>query len=156
MNAVTELRPDSSAGISDGSFQLVTFYVGEQMFGISALQVRDILRRQPLTSVPLSPPEIGGTMNLRGHIVTAIDLGARLGLEPRVDADTHMCVVVEERDDQFCFLVDSVGDVLSAENSDLEPNPVSLNPEWADFSRGIVKLSDKLLIVLDTEKLLTF
>lgn len=156
MNAISQHEPQQLAGTEATSFQLVTFFVGEQLFGISALLVRDILRRQPLTEIPLSPKEIAGTMNLRGHIVTAIDLGSRLELPQRSDKDSYMCVVVEEREDQFCLLVDSVGDVLNADSSDLETNPASLNGHWSELSRGVLRLEDHLLIVLDTDKLLSF
>ena len=156
MNAISPGGPQPINGTEPTSFQLVTFFVGEQLFGISALLVRDILRQQPLTPIPLSPHEIAGTMNLRGHIVTAIDLGSRLGLPPRINQEKYMCVVVEELEDQFCLIVDSVGDVLSIEPSDLETNPASLNGQWSELSRGVLKLKEHLLIVLDTEKLLTF
>ena len=156
MNAISQvgLEPVHSSG--SATVQLATFSLGDQLFGIPALRVRDILRQQPLTSIPLSSPEIAGTMNLRGHIVTAIDLGARMALGARVDDGSFMCVVIEELDDQFCLLVESVGDVLTADVKDIEPNPASLSEKWAELSKGILRLPDRLLIVLDSEKLLSF
>lgn len=154
MNNISAVIENTNTMVSSESIQLVTFLLGDQIFGVSALKVQDILRQQRLTRIPLSPPEIAGTLNLRGHIVTAIDLRARLGLNPRPEDAKHMCVVVEEEDDHYCLIVDGVGDVHSILIQDIEPNPTSLPSEWAEVSRGIHRLDNRLLIVADTHKLL--
>jgi purine-binding chemotaxis protein CheW len=153
LSVVRQQQPLAST--SEGE-QLVTFFVGGQMFGISALRVRDVLRQQPLTRIPLAPHVIAGMMNLRGHIVTALDLRARLGLEPAEPGSRTMCVVVENGGDQFCLIVDSVGDVHSLPWAEIEANPASLADSWAELSKGIFRLEDRLLIILDIGRLLAF
>ena len=143
-------------GVSGESEQLVTFNVDGQIFGIPAFKVRDVLRQQPLTKVPLARPEIAGAINLRGHIVTAINVRARLGAQA-ISADLQsMCVVVESGGDSFCLIVDSVGDVISIKTSEIEPNPGSLQASWAQMSRGVYRTNDHLLLLLDIDQLLAF
>ena len=138
----------------DTSEQLVTFVVHGQHIGIPALKVRDVLRRQPLTKVPLARAEIAGAINLRGHIVTAIDVRARLGTPPRDAGESEMCVVVEALGEWFCLIVDSVGDVLTISSAEVEPNPASLPAAWAPMSRGIYRAKSHLLLLMNIEQLL--
>ena len=143
-------------GASFGGEQLVTFRIDDQMFGIPALSVRDVLRRQSLTRVPLAAPEIAGAINLRGHIVTAVNVRMRLGAaRPAVDGP-QMCVVVERGNEAFCLLVDSVGDVISVYDEEVQPNPASLPAAWAELSRGVYRLNDGLLLIIDVDQLLTW
>jgi len=140
---------------SDGE-QLVTFAIQNQLFGIPALRVRDVLRRQPLTRIPLARPEVAGAINLRGHIVTAIDIRARLGAPQREPDAPVMCVVVESGVESFCLLVDSVGDVISTRASEVEPIPGSLQASWIHLVRGVYRSNDRLLLILDVDQLLAF
>lgn len=140
---------------SYGDEQLVTFRIGEQLFGIPALKVRDVLRTQPLTRVPLSPAAVSGSINLRGHIVTAIDVRVVLALGAAPADLCAMCIVVDIKGEPICLMVDAVGDVASINAADVEPNPGSLSPEWSAMSRGIARLRDGLLIILDVDKLVT-
>lgn len=149
---ITQQKSETSV---DGE-QLVTFSVDGQMFGIPALQVRDVLRQQPLTKIPLARSEIAGAINLRGHIVTAIDIRARLGAQPRKAENPGMCVVVESGGESFCLVVDSVGDVISVPSSEIEPNPGSLQSSWAQTSRGVFRTNERLLLLLDIDQLLVF
>lgn len=135
--------------------QLVTFVVDGQSFGISALKVRDVLRRQPLTKVPLAAPDIAGAINLRGHIVTAIDVRSRLGAKPRERDDATMCVVVEGADEWFCLIVDSVGDVITIADTSIEPTPASVPEVWAKMMRGVHRMPSHLLLLLDIDQLLS-
>lgn len=153
MNAVTPIHAPRAAAASKSTEQLVTFVVADQHFGIPALRVRDVLREQPLTRVPLAKPEIAGVMNLRGHIVPAISVRARLGA-PADPAAGSMCVVVERGPDAFCLVVDSVGDVISVKSSEIGSNPSSLQAAWAQISRGLLRMEDKLLLLLDVDQLL--
>ncbi|TAL00929.1 MAG: chemotaxis protein CheW [Rhodospirillaceae bacterium] len=135
---------------------MVTFFVADQIFGLSAYKVRDVLRAQPLTRVPLAAAEIAGAINLRGHIVTAIDVRARLGA-PAAPADaSHMCVVVERSGEQFCLVVDAVGDVITVDSVDIEPTPSFLPTAWAQVSGGIYRMQERLLLLLDVEQLLSY
>lgn len=139
----------------DASEQLVTFLVDGQHIGIPALKVRDVLRRQPLTRIPLARPEIAGAINLRGHIVTAIDVRARLAIPPRAAGEGEMCVVVEASGEWFCLIVDSVGDVITIPTAEIEPNPASLPAAWAPMSRGIHRAQSHLMLLMNIEQLLT-
>lgn len=155
MNVDNEITRDK-VGVSSDTEQLVTFNVDGQIFGIPAFKVRDVLRQQPLTKVPLARPEIAGAINLRGHIVTAINVRARLGAKPLAADLQSMCVVVESGGDSFCLIVDSVGDVISIKTSEIEPNPGSLQASWAQMSRGIFRAENSLLLLLDIDQLLAF
>jgi purine-binding chemotaxis protein CheW len=156
MNALTPVGNVRPPTVPDAARQLVTFLVNEQIFGLNALRVRDVLREQPLTRIPLAKPEIAGLINLRGHIVTAIDVRSRLGVPAASPGDAKMCVVVEKGVDAFCLMVDGVGDVISVKESDIEPNPASLPPTWSQFSRGLFRMENKLLLLLDVDQLLSF
>ncbi|MFN3700152.1 MAG: chemotaxis protein CheW [Alphaproteobacteria bacterium] len=145
--------------------EFLTLRVGEQLFGIPVLQVQDVLRYQRVTRVPLAPPEISGSMNLRGRIVTVIDMRLRLnivrpqGSSSSVSASGSgsgaMSVVVEYQNDLYSLVIDRVGDVLPLKNSCFEAMPTTVNPAWAALSSGIYRLDDELLIVLDVSKLLS-
>lgn len=129
-------------------------HVSGQKFGVPVLQVQDVLREQNVTRVPLAPREVAGSLNLRGRIVTAIDVRRRLGLPDAPEAYTGMSVVVEHNDELFSLIIDSVGDVLSLENNQLEKNPGTLDPSWRDISNGIYQLESELLVLMDVAKLL--
>ncbi len=156
MNALTPSRSQKAVMVAEPTQQLVSFKVDSQLFGISALKVRDVLLQQPLTRVPLSRPEVAGTINLRGHIVTAISLRARLGVPAAAEGARQMCIVVESGGEQFCLIVDAVGDVISIKTADLEPNPGSLAPSWAQLSLGVCRLEGGLLLLLNDENLLNW
>ena len=133
---------------------LVAVTIADQMFGIPVLQVRDVLGPQRLTRIPLAPAEVAGSLNLRGRIVTTIDLRIRLGLPPRPEGRQAMSVVVDHGGDLYSLLVDGVGDVLSLEAGTAECHPPTLDPIWRQVSTGIHRLERTLLVVLDVAKLL--
>ena len=112
----------------------VTFSIDQQLFGVPILKVQDILRPDSIASIPLAPPEIKGSINLRGRIVTVIDVRVRLGLEPREDMTETMGVTIEHNNDLYTLLVDKIGDAISLSNDNFEKNPGTLNPEWRDFA----------------------
>ncbi len=138
--------------------EFVTMFIEGQMFGIPVLMVQDVLGPQKITRIPLAPPEVAGSLNLRGRIVTAIDVRMRLRLKQRTDADRGdgMSVVVDMRGELYSLMVDSVGEVLSLPKAKFERNPPTLDPLWREFSEGIYRLADKLLVVLDVPRLLDF
>lgn len=153
----TEKFRKRRAGEVDEGLQQTDFLViliGDQMFGIPVLQVQDVLRQQRVTRVPLAPPEVAGAMNLRGRIVTAINVRCRLGM-PDLDPKTPtMSVVVEYENELYSLIIDRVGDVLSLLNSDFESVPATLDPVWRDIATGIFRLEDKLMVVVDVSRLL--
>ena len=132
----------------------VTMTVREQLCGIAVLSVRDIIVTRAMTRIPLAPPEIAGSLNLRGRIVTAIDLRRRLGLLARDDSQASMSVVVERQGELYSLVVDSVREVIELDGQRLEPNPPTLAAAWREFSNGIYRLQSDLLVVLNTERLL--
>jgi purine-binding chemotaxis protein CheW len=134
----------------------VTMSIGGQLFGIPVLKVQDVLGSQTITRVPLAPVEVAGSLNLRGRIVTAVDVRLRLGLPKRENDKAAMSVVVEHENELYSLLVDSVGEVLSLESRDYQRNPPTLNPRLREFSDGIYRLNDSLLVVLSVPSLLNF
>ena len=207
--------------------EFVTFNIAGQLFGIPVLIVQDILLPESIASIPLAPPEVRGSINLRGRIVTVIDVRIRLGLErrainaedkssalisneqdsakqdtakqdsakqddgeqdsakqdsdeetentslsaddsaveaevPAEDAkrkkisDHMMAVTVEHHNELYTLLVDSVGDVIPLSKKDYEGNPGTLDPVWREFAGGVYRLENKLMVVLDVDRLLDF
>lgn len=134
----------------------VTMFIDGQMFGIAVLTVQDVLGPQKITRIPLAPREVAGSLNLRGRIVTAIDVRLRLGLKRADEDNKGMSVVVEQSGELYSLMVDQVGEVLSLPVAKFERNPPTLDPMWREFSAGIYRLDDKLLVVLDVAKLLDF
>ncbi len=144
-------RPDVAA---DNELVFVMLTVAGQTCGVPVAAVRDILGEQAITRIPLAPPEIAGSLNLRGRIVTAVDLRRRLNLPAPPDGHKPMSVVAEHGGELYALLVDQVSEVMSLKAEDFEPNPPTLEPAWATFSTGIYRLKDRLLVVLDVSKLL--
>lgn len=134
----------------------VTMFIEKQLFGIPVLTVQDVLGPQKITRIPLAPREVAGSLNLRGRIVTAIDVRLRLGLPNRSTGNKGMSVVVEQSGELYSLMVDQVGEVLSLPAAKFERNPPTLDGHWREFSMGIYRLEDKLLVVLDVGKLLDF
>jgi purine-binding chemotaxis protein CheW len=150
-------RPQALASQTSGGDDtqvLVTLTVADQLCGIPVLAVRDILGEQVITRIPLAPPEIAGSLNLRGRIVTAIDLRRRLRLPPPAEGQARMSVVAEQGGELYALLVDTVSEVLSLDGSLFERNPPTLEKTWAQFSSGIFRLDGRLLVVLDVARLL--
>jgi purine-binding chemotaxis protein CheW len=145
-------RPEAAAGEEERVF--VTLTVADQLCGIPVLGVRDILAEHKITRIPLAPAEIAGSLNLRGRIVTAIDLRRRLHLPPAPAGQTRMSVVAEQGGELYALLVDQVAEVMSLKAGAFERNPPTLPPAWARFSSGIYRLDGRLLVVLDVGKLL--
>ena len=117
-------------------------------------KVQEVIRYQEMTRVPLAPGVVKGLINLRGQIVTAVDLRRRLGLRERGESDLPMNVVIRHEDGAVSLLVDEIGDVLEAEEEAFEVPPGTLAGEARELIRGVYKLKDTLLIALDTDKTL--
>ena len=140
------------------SADYITLIVDNQMFGIPVLEIRDILRTTKMTNIPLSPPEVEGSLNLRGHIVTAINVRRRLGLpeKERRSGEELMNVVVERGEEMYSLIVDNVGDVLSLNKESFESVPSTLDPVWRTIARGIYQMDDRLMVIADVGALLDF
>ncbi len=147
---------DLSANLnSDLHNQLLTFYLDKQIFGIPVRFIKDIFKSTKITRVPLTPPEIAGVVNLRGHIVTAIDLRHKLCIpQSTEEVKAHMNIAVDVGEEMYSFIVDSVSEVMTFAKKDFENNPSTLDDRLKDLSMGIYKLEGKLLIVLDVKKII--
>jgi purine-binding chemotaxis protein CheW len=132
----------------------VTMTIADQVFGIPVLKVQDVLGPQRITRIPLSAPEVAGALNLRGRIVTAIDVRRRLDLPARSADNPGMSVVVDHKGELYSLIVDSVGEVMSLPSDAYERNPATLDPRWREVSAGIYRLQGKLLVVLEVAHLL--
>jgi purine-binding chemotaxis protein CheW len=133
--------------------EYATFFVDGLFFGIDVLQVQEVLRYQEMTRVPLAPAVIEGLINLRGQIVTAVDMRRRLKLRSRADDQTPMNTVVRSKEGAaVSLLVDEIGDVVAVDSETFEPVPDNVDPAARDLLQGVYKLKDRLLLVLDTEK----
>jgi len=143
-----------------GNFtEYVTFMAAGQMFGLPIERVQDVFKPAHITRVPLAGSEIAGVLNLRGRIVTAIHLSARLDLDyrgkaaaPKVSAP--MAIGIESGAESFGLLVDSVGEVLKLPDGDREPNPINLDRKLARVSCGVFRLDGQLLVILDVDRVL--
>lgn len=133
----------------------LTLTVGGQLCGVPVLAVRDVLGPQAITRIPLAPPEVAGSLNLRGRIVTAIDLRRRLDLPPREDSKRLMSIVVERDGELYSLLADEVGEVLPLPTADRAPNPPTIDPRWREVSEGVHRVGDRLVVLLNVEALLT-
>jgi purine-binding chemotaxis protein CheW len=135
-----------------GERQFCTFYLDGQYFGIDVHNVLEVLRYQPITRVPLAPPEVAGLINLRGQIVTAIDLRSRLGLPQRGADKPPMNIMVATDEGAVSLLVDEIGGVLNVSENDFEDAPGTVAGIARGLIEGIYKLPDKLLLVLSPDK----
>jgi purine-binding chemotaxis protein CheW len=168
MNAKVQDRPADTApgagaaggpGVAPGAGAsdertYVTLTLAGQLCGVPVLAVRDILGEQTITRIPLAPKEIAGSLNLRGRIVTAIDLRRRLHLPDAEPGEVRMSVVAEQGGELYALLVDQVSEVMSLNAEQFERNPLTLPPAWAAFSTGVYRLKDRLLAVLDVPRLI--
>ncbi len=137
---------------AQSSRQFSTFFVADLFFGVDVLRVQEVLRFQPMTSVPQAPEVIEGLINLRGQIVPAIDMRRRLRLPPRTGDLTPMNMVVRTEDGAVSLLVDEIGDVLDVDTATYERPPENLDPTVSGLIRGVFKLKDRLLLVLSEER----
>jgi purine-binding chemotaxis protein CheW len=134
--------------------QYCTFHLHDLFLGIEVLTVQEVIREQPTTPVPLAHAAISGLINLRGQIVEAIDLRTRLGLPPRAAGESPMNVIVRTDDGPVSLLADVIGDVVSVDEASFEPPPETLAASARELISGVYKLPDRLLLVLDTARVL--
>ena len=139
---------------TQAEIEFVTVLIADQLFGLPISRVHDVFMVDRLTRVPLAPPEIAGILNLRGRVVTTIDMRRRLDLPPREEGRGNMAVGIEQRGESYGLLIDSVGEVLKIPAASREPNPVNLDPRWLLVANGVVQLDGRLMVVLDVDRVL--
>ncbi|MFZ2081789.1 MAG: chemotaxis protein CheW [Xanthobacteraceae bacterium] len=134
----------------------VTFTTAGQLFGLPIEHVQDVFTLANITRIPLAGREVAGVLNLRGRIVTVIDLANRLQLGVPSDANAHMVIGIERGSESFGILVDCVGEVLSLADGDREPAPINLDRVLAAMATGVFRLDEKILVALDADRTLNF
>lgn len=159
MKVVTTLKNKSlSQSLNDVQAQdvtqYVTFSIQDHLFGIPALLIEEIVSFLPITKIPLAPKEIAGTLNLRGRIVTAIEMRILLGFPERLQNEKFMNIVVSEKNNLYSLMVDSIEEVLILPSSTISPNPPTMNDQWQQYTDGVFQLKNNLLIVLKPNALL--
>lgn len=132
--------------------EYVTAVIGGQLFGLPIGRVLDVFAPEGLTRVPLADPEIAGVLNLRGRIVTAIDMRRRLDLPARGPGEPCMAIGIEQDGESYGLLVDQVGEVLRVPASRLDSVPANLDPSWARLAAGVHRLENRLMVVLDVDR----
>ena len=139
---------------SAGTAEFVTFRVNRQWLGVPVNLVQEVLNAQRVAQVPIAPPEVAGFLNLRGQIVTALDLRVRLALDAGDEQASSMNVVIRHNEELYALLVDEVGDVLSVRSTAFEAAPQTLDSRWREVCSGIVRREHDLLVVLSADELL--
>ncbi|MGA2715261.1 MAG: chemotaxis protein CheW [Bryobacteraceae bacterium] len=147
-------KAGTTDGLANGTRQYSTFYVEDQFFGIEVLKVQEVLRYLEMTPVPLASDVVEGLINLRGQIVTAVDMRRRLGLKQRQEGQTPMNMVVRSEDGPVSLLVDEIGDVLEVRADIYEQAPDNMPREQREMIEGVYKLDGRLLLVLNAERVL--
>ncbi|MGL4728063.1 MAG: chemotaxis protein CheW [Bosea sp. (in: a-proteobacteria)] len=144
-----------------GARDFVTLYLGDQMFGLPIDRVHDVFVASQIAGVPLAPREIVGLLNLRGKVVTALSLRARLGMaaaEQGADETTRrdMAIGIDHAGEAYALMVDKIGEVMRLDATTFEANPLHLNANWMALSSGVHRLDGKLLVILDVDAVLDF
>jgi purine-binding chemotaxis protein CheW len=135
-----------------GTTEYVTAMIGGQLFGLPISRVQDVFMPERLTRVPLASDDIAGVLNLRGRIVTAIDMRARLGLPKNTDGRPAMAVGVEHRGESYGLLIDSIGEVMKLNDEGREMYPVNLDAGMKKVAGGVHRLEGQLMVVLDIDR----
>jgi purine-binding chemotaxis protein CheW len=145
----------SSHDTTKQTVQLVTFLLDQLHFGVEVVNVQEVIRYQNMTRVPKAPAIVEGLINLRGQIVTAVDMRARVGMDRRAATHLPMNVVVRSADGVASLLVDEIGEVVEVATDQLEAAPRTVTGPIRDVISGVYKLRDTLLLKLDVERALT-
>ena len=138
--------------LHSGSAEYVTVTVGSQLFGLPIARVQDVFVLNQITRVPLAPDDIAGVINLRGRIVTVIDLARRLGITGSSRA--HLAVGLESDKESYGLVIDAVGEVLKLCADTAEAAPANLDERLRHVAAGVHRLDDRLLVVLDVDRLI--
>jgi purine-binding chemotaxis protein CheW len=143
-------------GHGAAEIEYVTATIDGQLFGLPIGRVLDVFEPEKLTRVPLAVPEIAGLLNLRGRIVTAIDMRRRLDLPARAAGESRMAIGIEHRGEAYGLLFDQVGEVLRLPGAGADAVPANLDPCWARLAAGVHRLDERLMVVLDIDRCLEF
>ncbi len=151
--SVLDQKINAEQQAANDMIQYVTVVIGGQLFGLPISQVHDVFVPESVTRVPMSAPEVAGVLNLRGRIVTAINMRRRLHLPPLKDGQM-MAVGIEYKQESYGLVIDTVGEVLTLPADSSESNPSNLDSRWAEISGGVHRLDGQLMVILDVARLL--
>ncbi len=132
----------------------ITATIADQLFGLPIHQVQDVFQPESISQVPLAHAEVAGVLNLRGRIVTAIDMRRRLGSSPGGDDRPKMAVGIEHGGESYGLVIDAVGEVLQLPSAGFDRNPANLDARWAGITTGVYRLENQLMMVLDVDGVL--
>jgi purine-binding chemotaxis protein CheW len=138
----------------DDITELVTFMIGGQLFGLPIARVQDVFKVARMTRVPLAAAEIAGVLNLRGRIVTVLDMRSRLGASARARDGVAMAIGIERAGESFGLLVEAIGEVVKLRQYDREPVPINLDRKLAVLATGVFRVEAQLLVELDVDRVL--
>ncbi|GBE44433.1 MAG TPA: chemotaxis protein CheW [Rhizobiales bacterium] len=141
-------------GADQSTQEYITVIIADQLFGLPILEVQDVFMPAAVTEVPLAKRDIAGVLNLRGRIVTAIDMRKRLGLPPLEEGGRCMAVGIESNGESYGLIIDSVGEVHRVSQETFEVNPANLDPRWAAISAGVHRLDGSLMVIIDVDRVL--
>ncbi len=141
---------------SDFDHQYVSFWIGDQLLGVPVRVVQEVLNPQEIARIPRARPEISGLLNLRGQIVTAVNLRRRLQLPDLEDGRESINVVVLHKGEPFSILADEVGDVITVSEDTFENVPPTLDARWRSVTTGVYRMEKRLLVVVDVAAILDF
>ncbi|PWJ55655.1 purine-binding chemotaxis protein CheW [Quadrisphaera granulorum] len=150
MSGLTKTKPNAATGAA--AARLLTFELAGGLYGLEVEHVQEVLRAQKVTRVPLHGAAIAGLINLRGEVVTAIDLRARLSLAPRPEGQDAVNIVVRLHGESISLLVDSIADVVELDDRSFEPVPDTLDGDVRELLRGAYKTEGRLLLALDVQR----
>lgn len=136
---------------SNNKIEIATFYVGEALCGIDILNIQEINKQTEVTQVPQSPDYVKGVLNLRGRIVTVIDLGEKIGLSAISMSKENRNVIVDSHDEHIGLLVDQISDVMTADSATIEPPPANIGGIQGKYFSGVFKTEKSLVGILDIE-----
>lgn len=139
---------------NEATDEYITVTIADQLFGLPINEVQDVFTPDAVTAVPLAPNDVAGVLNLRGRIVTAIDMRKRLGLPPREAGTPQMAVGIENNGESYGLIIDQVREVYRLSAETFESNPANLDPRWASISAGVHRLDGSLMVVFDVNKVL--
>jgi purine-binding chemotaxis protein CheW len=140
--------------LNQNLIELSTFFVGDALCGMDILKIQEINKLIDMTTVPQAPDYVLGILNLRGQIITSIDLSKKLGLGVTNLSDDPRNIIVNSRGEHIGLLVKKISDVVQADTTKFEPSPSNMGGIQGDFFTGVYKTTDKLIGILDVEKVL--
>ncbi|MCG8683740.1 MAG: chemotaxis protein CheW [Desulfobacterales bacterium] len=145
---------DTNVETTSSDLEFSTFYVGGALCGINILNIQEINKHFEITKVPQASDYIKGILNLRGRIVTIIDLGKKLGLDPVTEDKDNRNIIVNSEDEHIGLLVDAISDVVLTQQENIEPAPSNIGGVKGKFFQGVLKTEDQLIGILDIDEVL--